>query len=361
MVGYLVATSLIFYLVDAIYTVPLSAMVVEATGDYQERVRVNVFLQIGVFLTSIGVQWIFPFIQSRLFTGPLTGVRHFSILFGLLLMVTAFAPVMINKERLYHAARSQKKGAFIANIKIALSNRPFVIIMAVRSIFTFTYNIVGVLGLYLNYYYIYRGNIRQAAIMQGWNGTLFQLAAISSLFLFKHLSARYGKSNAMMCAAGILAFGSLGKLFLYIPGLPWLQVFIYIANGAAGAGSVTMANATLADVADYDELATGIRREGIYAAVLGWFERVGNSVGSLFSGFVLIWIGFDVKFGGSQKPGVLHAMQFAYFITPFLGACIIIYLAAIYPLDESICHKMKSCLERRRTARAPMLRRAPQV
>jgi GPH family glycoside/pentoside/hexuronide:cation symporter len=345
---YLVVASLIFYLADACYSVPMNALILEATGDYHERTRVNVFTQAIVFIASIAVQWAFPFTQLKIFSGTLDGVRCFAIIFGLLIASMALIPCFINREPLYNNIQLQPINSFSQSIKATIRNRPFIILIAIRSIYTFSYNIVGALGLYLNYYYVFGGDVKHAAIMQGWNGTIFQISAIASLLFYRNFAIRYGKGRAMACAGGILALGSIGKLFLYVPGRPWLQIFIYIANGAAGAGSVTMANAALADIADYGELATGARQEGAYIAVLGWFDRIGNSMGSLISGFFLVWVGFNAKLGGHQSLGTLRLMQFAYFFVPFLGAAVIVWLSIIYPLNESSCYRIKRALESRR-------------
>ncbi len=149
-------------------------------------------------------------------------------------------------------------------------------------------------------------------------------------------------------AAWILALGSVSKLVAYVPGQPWWQIVVYVANGAAGAGSVVLANACLADVADLDEISSGRRREGTYAAVLGWFDRVGNSLGTLISGFLLVWIGFDVKLGGAQPPHTLGLMRVAYFIFPFLGACACLNLLGRYTLNARQCYELKAALEVRR-------------
>ena len=354
LVVYFLATSLLFLTVYAFYAVPLSALIMEATGDYHERTRLNTFTQVSVFFISIAVQWIFPFTQLKVFHGTITGLHYFALIFAAFLLVDALFPIAVNRERLYASISKTRDPASIPEtLKATLRNRPFIVIVGTRTIFTFSYNIVSSLGLYLNYYYIFRGDIHRAAIMQGWNGTVFQVAAILSLFFFRACAIRFGKRRALSAAAWILAVGSVAKLFVYIPGMPWWQIIVYVANGAAGAGSVMLANSCLADVADYDEIVSGTRREGTYSAVLGWFDRVGNSVGTLISGFVLVWIGFNAKLGGAQPPSTLRLMQLAYFAFPFLGACASLYLLRSYKLDERHCYDMKATLEFRRTSSLP--------
>src|SRR3954462_1501562 len=110
-----------------------------------------------------------------------------------------------------------------------------------------------------------------------------------------------------------------------------------------------MAGAMLGDIADYDEWQTGFRREGLFSAVLSWFDKAGMSFGALLGGFVLNAIGFSAKLG-AQSPHTLELMKFSYFLTPFLGALIALLLVRRYELDESRAYAIKADLTARRAA-----------
>jgi GPH family glycoside/pentoside/hexuronide:cation symporter len=122
-----------------------------------------------------------------------------------------------------------------------------------------------------------------------------------------------------------------------------------MTNGAAQAGFGLLTNAMLGDVADLDEWHTGLRREALFSSLLSWFEKAGKSLGSLVAGFVLVWIGFDAKFG-AQGPATLAAMQWAYAITPAAGALLALWLIRRYDLTEARAYEVKDALTRRRAA-----------
>lgn len=344
LIVYLLVASLLFLSIYAFYAIPFQALLMEASEDYDERTRINMLTQSWVFLVSIAIQWIFPFTQWKVFGDTIVGVRYFAVFFGLFLVAVALLPFFLNREPMALLAMRQKRTSLVENIRAAFANKPFVVITLMRAIFTFTYNIVGSLGLYLNYYLVFGGDIRRGALMQSINGTVFQIAAIGALFLFRILAIRNGKGAALSVAGWILAIGSLSKLFVYVPNHPWGQLVVYVCNGIAGAGSVMLSNACLAEIADYEELRSGIRREGTYASVLGWFDRVGNSTGTLISGFILVWVGFDAKLGGAQSPGTLNLMRIAYFAIPFIGAVASIFLIKQYSLNREKCHQIRQDL-----------------
>ena len=135
--------------------------------------------------------------------------------------------------------------------------------------------------------------------------------------------------------------------------MPWLQFIVLITNGAANAGFALLANAMLGDVADLDEWRTGLRREALFTSLLSWFEKAGNSIGSLVAGFVLVWIGFNAKFG-AQTPETLRLMQLAYFAMPTSGALLALWLIHRYDLTEAKAYEIKDALVSRRAAALPL-------
>ncbi len=50
-----------------------------------------------------------------------------------------------------------------------------------------------------------------------------------------------------------------------------------------------------ADLADYDELITGQRREGIFSAVFSWTVKASNALAGGLGGLLLILTGFSVN------------------------------------------------------------------
>lgn len=345
LLAYLLAASLVFFSLHSCYSIPLAALGMEATGDYHERTRLNAFIQTVTYVVLIGAQWVFPFTQLPLFRDTRQGARCFGAIFGAAMAVGAALPFLLVSEGSHAAAAQRVRTPFRESLKAAMGNRPFLHILAVKLLFRFSYSIVSVFGLYLNYYAVFRGDIPRASVMQGWNGTIFQVAAIASIVGYRRLAIRAGKRPALMLAGAILAAGSLSKLFVYIPGQPWWQTLVYVANGASDAGVVMLIDAMLPDTADFDERRTGVRREGMYAAVLSWFDRIGYSVGTLISGFLLVWIGFDVGRGGAQAARTIEWLKWGYFALPFAGACGIIWLARRYPLDEETGYEIKAELE----------------
>ncbi len=352
---HLLLVSLVFYVAHSLYAMPLGGLIVEATDDYHERSRVaGVTLAFG-FVFQIACQWFFPLTQLTVFGDSLTGLRWVAGGCVGFFLTAGLMPVFLCRERHYaRVAVKQPRTSLLASLRAVRGNRPFVILLGTRFVTSFCYNIVGMLGIYMNMYYVFGGDLKRAAIAYGFLGTSFQVTAtLTALFVYPALARRVGKKATLQIACGVLIVGCLGKIFLYQPDLPWLQLIVLACNGAAQSGFMLMSAAMLGDIADYDELGTNLRREGLFASLLSWTDKAGNSLGSLIAGFVLVWIGFNAKIG-AQSPATLAQMKAAYVVAPATGAVIALWLMRRYDLTEARSYEIKAELARRHALAAPV-------
>jgi GPH family glycoside/pentoside/hexuronide:cation symporter len=112
-----------------------------------------------------------------------------------------------------------------------------------------------------------------------------------SLPLVQRLAVRWGKARvyALSMLFGACYFPLL--FFMgFLPGVPpLLQGIIFIAPaGLAMAGVFVFPNALMADIIDYDEMGTGMRREGIYYAAQNFVEGVTVAMHSLILAGLLL-------------------------------------------------------------------------
>jgi len=349
---HLLLVSLAFYTGHSLYSMPLGGLTVEATDDYHERTRLaSITLAFG-FAFQIASQWLFPLTQLSVFRDGIHGLRWVAAGCALLFLGFGLMPVFLCRERHYHRiAGKQKSTSLLKNLRAVRGNRSFLAMLSARFVASFGYNIVGMLGIYMNTYYVFGGNLKASAMAYGFLGSAFHVAAIiMSLLVYPAIARRVGKKRTFQISACILLCGCAAKLVVYHPGHPWLQFIVLSTNGAASAGLSLMPAAMLGDIADQDELKTGLRREALFASLLSWFEKAGNSFGSLLAGFVLVWVGFNAKLG-AQTPETLALMKFSYFLAPTLGALLALYFIRHYDLNEDEAYRIKATLQERRAAR----------
>lgn len=332
---YLLVASLLFCTARSFYGIPLLGLQAEAADGYHERTRLSGFTQIAGALFAFLPNWLFAFAQSPIFHGVVAGVRTMAIALAGLFLVAGLAPLLLIRESPESkSVRAQPRLQLKESLRLVLRNRPLTRILGMQLAASFGYNVVGVLGLYATFYYVYRGDIRHAAVMQGWAGTAFQLAAIGSVLACRRLSERIGKRATLQVALGVLMTGSAAKLILFQPAHPWLIVFIWAANGAGITGVTTLALSMLADTVDLGELQSGARLEGAYVSIYCLSDKVGYAAGALLSGFILSGIGFDVRLGGAQAVETLWLIRFLYAVVPFAGALAAAVIIHGYRLTE---------------------------
>jgi GPH family glycoside/pentoside/hexuronide:cation symporter len=348
---HLLLVSLVFYAAHSLYSMPLGGLILEATDDYHERTRLASVIFAFGFAFQIASQWLFPLTQLAVFGDGITGLRWVAAGCAVVFLLAGLAPLWLCRERHYgRVAARQPRASLLAGLRTVRDNRDFLSLLTARFVLSLGYNLVGMLGIYMNTYYVFGGDLKAAAWAYGFLGSSFHVAAIlSSLFAYPWLTRRYGKKRTLQIAIGVLLFGCASKLVVYQPGLPWLQFVVLITNGTASAGFALLANAMLGDIADLDEWRTGMRREALFNSLLSWFEKAGNSLGSLVAGFVLVWIGFNAKFG-AQSPETLRWMQLAYFALPTAGSLLALWLIRRYDLTEARAYEIKDALAGRRAA-----------
>jgi GPH family glycoside/pentoside/hexuronide:cation symporter len=359
---HLLLVSLGFYAAYALYTMPLNGLIVEATDDYHERTKLaGIALAFG-FAAQIGSQWLFPLTQASFFSNSIEGVRCVAIGAGILFLIAALIPVFFCRERLYKKVTSKQAHVpFWASLKAASSNGSFMSLLCARAVFSFGYNVVGVMGGYMHTYYVFGGDIKRAAPITAAIGSCFHIAAIiMSLLVYPWIERHLGKRRTMQLACYVLLVDCAAKYWLYQPGHGWLPTAVIIMNGVANSGVSLMCIAMLGDIADQDEYQTGLRREGLFVALLAWFEKAGNSLGSFLTGFILVWIGFSAKLGG-QTEHTLWLMKWSYIIFPAAGALMALYFVGRYRLTQDQVYSIKDELARRRAARAEGSDSTPQT
>lgn len=359
--------SLLNMVPGSFYNQGLSGLSTEAVKDYHERVRLGVFITFFATVFGLLTQWLYPLAKNSLsplvahfgktefvlltfpvFPDAITGVRWIIGCSVPFFLVCVFIPLFLCPEKRYEQVKKiRTKNPFIPTVKEAFKNREFLIIFMIKTVTFFCYTIVGSLGMYMNTYLVYGGDKKAAAVTYAIIGSSYIVAGTVSLFVYRLLEPKLGKTRVIQIAAGILMVGCLSKLFVYQPTMPWLQFIPLIANGASVTGLHLMTGSMFGDIIDYDELLHYKRREALFGSLFNWGEQKGNALAGLIGGFMLGWIGFETKLTGPQSPTTLHLMQFFYFLFPFCGALFAFIMIGRYKLTEARMYEIRDELKRR--------------
>ncbi|MEO6276255.1 MFS transporter [Roseateles sp.] len=350
----LVSTSL-YVPVMSCFNMPWNSLGAEMTPDYHERTRVmswkNAIQKIPELAMFVAAQFTTLAIFNDASGKPdiLRGAQVYTMILGGIMIVVAVLIFSLTRERYYAkvVAQTKQRVPFKDTLYRTLKNRPFRQMLGTMLAYNMATAMVGLLGYYATVYYVCGGNIVEATKWNSLMGVAGLVSGLIGITFAGWVARRWGKRNALMTvlALGIVAF--IGDWFFYNPQLPWLQLFASGGVAFIGAGFWTIYGSAMADVIDHDELGSGQRREGSFAACGSWISKVGLALGNMSSGFVLQYTGFDAKLPAQGDEAIFLIRIFLSGI-PIIGLCVALFIVSRYFLTEKRMHEIRAELEARR-------------
>ena len=321
----------------------------EMSHDYHERTNIfayrTVFGQIAKFL----IPYLYFFCQLDIFVDTMTGARWVGAGLGILIIMFAMPAAFFTREGHAEQAEKQEKIPIGWAITTTLKTPPFLVLVGLLFVTIFGSNFHLALGTYVNIYHVAGGDTKFGAELQGIGGIVGTIAAYIAIPVMTMVSRRIGKIKALSISIWCILIGSILKWFCYTPISPYLQLVVqpFLRIGDMGFG--LLITSMKADVCDWDEWKTGFRREGMYGAATGYFQKVTQATTfAMGSGYVLTMIGFDAAKGAMQDDGVILWMRILFSGLPFILAVGGILLLKIYPITEEKAVEIARDLERQR-------------
>ena len=324
-----------FYTAYTIYTVPHLSLGAELSGNYHERTRVfagqRIFFVLGMMASFVGVQFLRDAAEPRS-TAVLFAIGSAVGVAALLLLAPVFVP-----ERRENVGRGASSP--YAAFRDVLRNPHARILLGAWLIDGIGAGVLGVLAPFVAEYVLKRPDLMAAL------PAVFLTSAIVSLPLWVRLSRRLGKASVWRIALVGSALG-LGATFFAgegdIPFVIGLMVVAGACNGCGGAIGASM----LADVIDWDELRSGERKEGAYAAAWGFALKLSIGVVIVITGIALQVSGFEPNVAQARSADLTIRGLFAGL--PLLAGLFAAWLLSRFTLDARAHAAIAAELEARR-------------
>lgn len=350
MLGYLVATLVLFYSCFSFFSVPLQSLSYEMTPDYKERTRVAAF---GGFFGKAGefiYQWIFPLATNvALFGTVMMGVRIVGWSVALLVMlVMGVIPALFVKERYFKKAEKQAKVKFLPSLKQSFTNPAFRVLIALTICQIVAGMFASSIDYYLIVYHMCDGDVAVGSYWKGALSSVYALIGIIGIGPVTWAANRYGKRTVLVASFVLVLLGSFGKWFLFTPGNPWKILIDPFFCGPVWIAINILTPSMFADVCDDDELRHGQRREGTFGAIFSWVQKTGYSLSFFGMGLALVWSGFDSELGGNQTPEAILSLRWIFTGSTAVWALSALALLAFYPLSKAKMYQIRDALEARR-------------
>lgn len=277
--------ALTFILFDTAFTivhVGYNSLTPEMTSDYDERSSLNGYRMVFSISGTLGA-----IILATILGWSITDTRFLYMLLGISLGIVSIIPplVVFSITREKHADELPPPLPFMEALKQTLSNHPFRMVMG---LYLLSWTTASIQAAVLIYFANYHMRVPDQA-------NYFVLAAEGSAILFIPLivktSQRLDKRRAF-----IIGSISWVVVLLGISALPSDQlVLAYVLAVLAGLGIATayvVPWSMVPDVVEYDEVRSGLRREGSYYAFASFFQKLATAAALWGMGQALAFTGY---------------------------------------------------------------------
>jgi GPH family glycoside/pentoside/hexuronide:cation symporter len=382
---YLTMIGLVYFTSFTCWSMPYYGMQLELTPNYDERTRLTVVMTFVGKVTAFFTAWSFvaivfvgtiakgdfsilegkpEWIQS-LFTSlqpvlakmaggqlddkpVVVGVKSLCWILMILVILLGTAPALFVKERYYlKEAKKQKKEPFWKSIGESIRCWPLWSLISVSFFLVMGYTSISGLGLYVIIYRVCGGDMIQAGIISGVKGSILAVTGILTLPFFIWLGEKFDKRGAVTILLTTCIVGHLSNFFFMTPKMPYLLVISGFFEASALGAMWIFLPSMKADVADWDELKTGRRREGSINAFYSWFIKTSLTLSTGISGAVLAFSKFDPKLE-QQPDSSINTIFALYLLLPAVIWAIALASVWFYPLNRKRSDEIRTELEERR-------------
>ena len=347
------------------FSVPWSAMTSELTDSYSERSVVVSWRQIvGHSLAALYGFLIFTFIfsESDAFPqGQLNPENYtlFAPLLGTLITIWCLITTHFTRDQIqysYQRTDSQSFGLLVlfTSLRSALTNRNFALLLCGCLIAFGVFGVLGFFDMYVNTYF-WELKTKDFGVI----ALFVPIGPLIAVLLVMNFQAHFEKHHGLMFAlvggmimsmVGVIA--RLSGLFPEYESRFFLPAITCIAtiNAFFGALTAIMFISMIADLVDDQELKTGERQEGVFAAGVAFSTKAVGSLGVIVGGFLLE---FFVQFpAGQGQTEISEDVLFRLAITDAIvvNSLLLIpaFLISKYTLTRHNFAAVQAALEKRR-------------
>jgi GPH family glycoside/pentoside/hexuronide:cation symporter len=330
--GYFVVMSSLFFMAYSTYLIPHAALGFELTADVNERTRVMAYRS---FLGSIGglaLPYFLLWSKSPMWGGStVQGIRWVTAIAGIVMMLAILSAAVFCKERA--SSQNQAKIGILPALKYTLTNRPFVIVLAIIFLVIVACFLSGPFEIYVITYHVAQGNEYSGAKIYGDTGAMYGILGICMTPVISFVATKIGKRNTMLVGESLALIAFVSTLAFYTPRNWWLIMISKVLLNPGLTSVWILGFAMISDVCDVDELKSGLRREGMFGAMYNTIViKIGISAITFISGFCVAWSGY--KSGVAPSVQVVNNIRYMYALVPALLLAIALVLTWYYPLSE---------------------------
>jgi len=330
--SYVIAIGIIYTAI----TVPYNAMIGTMTNNPVDRGHLST-IRAGFGFSGVVLVNVITLPLVSFYGGGRNGWLFMAITYAIIAVILWYlnfynsSEYTLNDKDTKDIKKTKNKVPLRERLKAVLKNKYWVMVIAALLIS----NINSGIGTVNPYYAEY---ILGDPTLVGAIGAAQFVPVILMMFIIGPIMKYISKRNLVIIGSII---GILGRLFVLIN--PSSLVIVLVGITIAGIGQAPMLAASyamLGDTADYGELKTGLRTEGVSYSAATFGEKVGNGMGGLILGLILGAVGY-VGGQATQTAVTLNGIISAFVFVPVIFNVILITVMYFYDLDKKHAEILK--------------------
>lgn len=277
------------------YVVPWLALIPELSHTDRERMNIvtmqAVFSLLGVVIVMIGGFMLWGAFENGGMEKT-TALRTAIIVLAVIGLISCYVTIIPINEKRYCDSVPSEVG-IIDSLKMTFKNTPFISYLFGTICLWFALNMISSAATYYVTVLLQKKEEFGSVVF----GAVFGVALL--LFPVINFVSRYIEKKVIMII-GLAVFAIASFLIYYLgtdvlPFSPTVQAFILFGLiGIPAAALFVVPNAMISDLAEYDSIKTGTKREGMYFGAQGLVQKINLGISSAILVYLLSAYGKDV-------------------------------------------------------------------
>lgn len=328
----------VLFLFWTVVVVPYESLGPELSFDYHERTSLfairDGFLIAGTLAAAsapAAIDWAYG-----LGGGPHDEKKKFFIMSALYApLIVACCYYCLFRIRELPVRVKGKKVRLTRALGDIARNRPFIILLVSYVISAFGNQLPATLILYFVEYVLKSDKANLFLLLYFFTGVAF-------LPVWILISKKIGKKAAWLISMAINTGAFIGVFFLGAGDELQYGIIVFLSGIGFGA-SFALPSAIQADVIDYDELISGLRREGLFIGVWSIAKKLAAAFGVGTSLYLLGYAGYEPNV--EQGEAVVFSLKLLYGLVPCVCNVVAFAVALSYPISEEKHRHIRSLVE----------------
>jgi len=346
LIFYVLVALLVFTTLSTIQSVPYYALGIEIAPSYDGRTRVVTYRAVMDKIAGLATPWVPVLCFSLIFTTAPQGLFWVAVGACVLGIPSTVLMCLYVREKTWIPTVKSNRVGILRSMGQVAGNLDFMRVFVLFTLIGMTNGVFQQIGFFLNVYWV-TGSALSGATLGAWVSMLAWGLGFLTLPVVNWGCRKFQKHRVLQASIIWMAIGTALKWWAMNPEHPEYQFILPFFFSVGISMVFTVLPTMMADVTDVDELRHGLRREGMFGAVMAFLMKFTGTLTPILAGAVLVVSGFDASLEYRQEPETILWMRILYSFVPAGMLLVALVVLWRYPLTRERVAEVKASLAER--------------